>query len=397
MILCTKPNILMLALNLVFYCCLSQVNNKKSVPLDGMTYSQLMQSASTKLTSHEYASALRDFSQAFKQHDSIGKYDYANAMVAAYKLDSIQLALNWFSKGVELGLGLSNGEYEYFNNASDFPGLKDQPHYQASLAQISEKLNNQKSDKALKDKQWFQMIERNGENVKHNNDSLSIGFSLYWNDSGTYKVPYLVYLPKKSINIKNLKTIVFLHGGVVTTPEFSYQESAISSEPIFKVADSLGFIVIYPFGKKTYGWVNQKEAFYQILDIVDEIKGKYPLVEQEIYLGGMSNGGTATFWFASQSKTPFKSFFTFSGNCELKVDAIDWKKIDASRSLYSVNAIDDNVFPKDNIQRYYSEKSVIAQGWHLEMVESGGHGFIYDPTALNLFLIPFFKRFLNIN
>ncbi|MGA6121674.1 hypothetical protein [Sphingobacterium anhuiense] len=103
----------MLALNLVFYCCLSQVNNKKSVPLDGMTYSQLMQSASTKLTSHEYASALRDFSQAFKQHDSIGKYDYANAMVAAYKLDSIQLALNWFSKGVELGLGLSNGEYEY--------------------------------------------------------------------------------------------------------------------------------------------------------------------------------------------------------------------------------------------------------------------------------------------
>lgn len=44
-----------------------------------------------------------------------------------------------------------------------------------------------------------------------------------------------------------------------------------------------------------------------------------------------------------------------------------------------------------------SEKSVIAQGWHLEMVESGGYGFIYDPTALNLFLIPFFKRFLNIN
>lgn len=397
MILRNRSIILILALNFVFYCSMSQVNSKKSVPQNDITYSQLMQSASIKLTSHEYASALRDFSLAFKHHDSIGKYDYANAMLAAYNVDSISLALTWFSKGVELGLGLSNGEYEYFNNANDFPGLKDQPSYQLSLIQILEKVNRQKSDKNLIDKQWLDRIEKNGKNGKHAIDSTNIGFSLYWNDSGDNKVPYLVYIPKSAISRENIKTIVYLHGGVVSTSEFTFRESATSSEPIFKVADSLGFVVIYPFGKKSYGWVDQLEAFHQILDIVKETKQKYALAEDNLYLGGMSNGGTATFWFASQSETPFKSFFTFSGNYELKVDSIHWEKIDELRSIYSFNASDDNIFSKDNIERQYSEKSAIAPGWHLEMINSGGHGFIYDPTALNSFLIPFFKRFLNIN
>jgi hypothetical protein len=52
----------------------------------------------------------------------------------------------------------------------------------------------------------------------------------------------------------------------------------------------------------------------------------------------MSNGGTATFWFASRKGTPFKAFYAFAPNPVLNIGAIPFENITKDHPLYTINA-----------------------------------------------------------
>lgn len=361
----------------------SQVNQMKTHLAKVPSYSQLMQSAGINLKNKQYQAALNDFKVAFMLKDSIGKYDYANAMVAAAKVDSVDLAIVWFGEGIKLGLGMTEDEYRYFSTAEDFKNLNKQNAYQNQLYGLAQQLTQQQKREAERRREWLKKIQLHSS--REAVEVVKLGFVLYWNQMGDSLVPYLVYLPAELEHKNNLRAIVYLHGGVSSVNEFQFEDPGVADEPIFKMADRLGIVVIYPFGKKSYGWVRQRPAFQQVLAITEEAKLNYSLDSKEIYLGGMSNGGTAVYWFATQNNTPFSAFFTLSADCELVIEPIHWERLQSDRPVYSFHAADDTIYPLEKISTVFASRK--SPAWYLRTLKTGGHGFIYDPAkGLQLFM-----------
>lgn len=206
----------------------------------------------------------------------------------------------------------------------------------------------------------------------------SAGFALYMSNTKSIQVPYWVYVPKSYQPDVKTPLIVFLHGGVTGRAGFSDHSYALTKEPIFSLANKYGYIVLYPFAKNDFGWVKQPDAFGHILIDIKEVKQKYNIDKQNIFLGGMSDGGSATFWFITNKKKIFKSFFSISGYPKLYNQKINFKNITKKRSLHSINAIDDDLMSFSKLKLVYKQHKSEAEGWDFDSVRVGGHGFIYD-------------------
>ena len=97
----------------------------------------------------------------------------------------------------------------------------------------------------------------------------------------------------------------------------------------------------------------------------------------------MSIGCTPTFCFATQQPNIFKEFYTFSALPELNIEAIDFKNLSQGKPIYSILAIDDDVFAYDDVFSIYNAHKKEASNWHFESIEDGGHCFIDDPGLGN--------------
>lgn len=203
---------------------------------------------------------------------------------------------------------------------------------------------------------------------------------MYTINVDSINVPYLVFVPKNYSSKKPSKMIVYLHGGIVNTENFTHNNYQTQQEPIFSLADEYNSIILYPFGKSDFGWVNQVKAFENVLLIVKEVEKKYSINNKEIYLGGMSNGGSATFWYATHHSNLFKSFYAFSANPKLEIEEINFSKI--KKPFYMLNSKDDNVYPFKDVESINSKSN--NKNWHLESLEKGGHGFIYQENGKNI-------------
>ena len=202
------------------------------------------------------------------------------------------------------------------------------------------------------------------------------GFALYFLRVDTLQVPYWVYVPKHYNPTKAHQTIVYLHGGVVSTTDFAYQDSDYSTESIFAIAEAHNALVLYPFARKSFGWVNQLASFEYVLTMLRTAKQHYNIDDKQVVLGGMSNGGSATFWFASHHPELFAGFYTFSAWPVLQVGAVDYNAL-SIKPFYSLHALDDSLYRYQKVKAIYDLHKGQASAWHLDTVARGGHGFIY--------------------
>ena len=133
------------------------------------------------------------------------------------------------------------------------------------------------------------------------------GFALYFSavPADTVRMPYLVRVPAGYRPDRPAPVVVYLHGGVVSTPQFQFTDSDVVQEPVFAAAPT-NAIVVYPFGRQSFGWVTQPAAFTQLERIVAEVRARYRTDPRRFVLGGLSNGGSAALWFASQRPGAFQ-------------------------------------------------------------------------------------------
>lgn len=249
-----------------------------------------------------------------------------------------------------------------------------------ALFLLSQVALGQELPDSLKSKKWLRTIQNNALEAGSSQamyKPANSGYALYFSRADTINVPYLVHVPKSYNPQKSYPLLVYLHGGVVSLKNFEYKDPEFAEEPIFTVADKYNAIVLFPFGKKDFGWVGQQKAFENILAMLHQTKQVYNIDERQVYLGGMSNGGTGTFWFISHAPEHFAGFYTFSAHPELKTGAIDFSNISQDKPLYSLHAKDDKVFPYDAVKEIYDAHKADAPAWHFEVLDSGGHGFIY--------------------
>ena len=361
------------------------------------SYDEQMGKAGESLQKKEYCNALSIFKTAFKDTTKTGTYDFAYAAVAAVNCNDEQQALVWLKKSQQKGLGQNTGEIDGISNDSTFVKLHKYPEWSAFVNSMKKALADKELLQKKRNNEWVETITANKikANQKGKFNKCRSGFALYFSKVDTLEVPYLVYIPKTYDPVKPMRAIVYLHGGVANETIFNFNNSELGvGEPIFSIGDTYNSIIIYPFGKKDFGWVEQLTAFKNVLTIIDKVKATYHIDTKNIFLGGMSNGGTATFWFASQKPNIFKGFYALSALPALKIGAINFKNITQDKPFYSINAKDDEVYKIDEVSKIYNDNKVAAKGWNFDTLQNGGHGFIYQQNGKEI-LENVFKKLLS--
>jgi len=355
-------------------------------------YNTLITRAADALNQKNYCKAFDIFKVALTDSATATPYDYYSAAISAANCNSEQQALLWLNMGERKGLGLAQGDIAFIEKDSSLAPLHKYKEWASFIAKMKKSFSDHESVKQKKADEWMDTIVSNSirPRTKNKFNKPNSGFALYYTKVDSLDIPYLVYVPTTYKISEQTKAVVFLHGGVVNLTDFQHTAPEIASEPIFSIAENFNAIVVYPFGKRDFGWVNQEKAFENIYTVLDSVQKMYNLDSKRIYLGGMSNGGTATFWFASQKNDVFDGFFAISAMPRLDIADIDFSNLSRGQPFYSINAKDDDVFPYDSVLTIYNKNKSVATDWKFETIDTGGHGFIYDPdkgiSALKTFL-----------
>jgi predicted esterase len=378
---------------LLFLIILLQINWATA-----QTYDAQMNKAGEALQKKDFCAALGIFQAAFSDTAKIGTYDFAYAALAATNCQNEKQALVWLKKSQQKGLGLNPGEIGFIEQDSNFIKLHAFPEWSEFVNSMKKAFADKQAQEIKRADEWYKSITQNVvlPNKKEQFNPSKAGFALYFTTVDTLKVPYLVYIPKNYTPKKSTRAIVYLHGGINSTQDFNFKNPDIATgEPIFSAGDTFNAIVIYPFGKKDFGWVQQKKAFENILSVVGAAQTIYNIDKNQIYIGGMSNGGTATFWFAAQKPNIFKGFYAFSANPKLEIGDIDFKQLSQKKPFYTVHAKDDEVFKYDEVNTIYEKQKSVATDWRFETLENGNHGFIYNPENGKTILLSVLRKMLN--
>ena len=235
--------------------------------------------------------------------------------------------------------------------------------------------------KEMAEKEWLYSISRNAVNKAAQPNKFpqaSPGYALYFMQAGAVKAPYIVCVPAAYNPALPSKLVVFLHGAILARDSFQYKDPAIADEPVFSIADVYNTIVVFPFGRSGFMWPGQVAADENILEIIKQVEQHYNVDKKKIYLGGISMGGIATWWFITNKPDIFAGFYTFSAMPRLASGPVQFSNITKARPLFSMNAKDDPGFSYDEVHAIYEQHENEAPGWHFGSVETGGHRFIYN-------------------
>ncbi len=376
-----------LALTAVLICSLAS----------GQRYEDQMNLAGQALGQKDYCGALAIFQTAFADTSKIGTYEYAFAAVAAANCKEEALALSWLSKSQKRGLGLNPGEAEQIAGDSAFVKLHAYPAWNSFVRDMRQAALQKQQEQERQAAEWATTITSNQLSPKQKKgyNTPKPGIALYSIKVGSLDVPYLVYIPKTYKAARPMQAIVYLHGGVVSTENFATSDPGLAQgEPIFAVGDTFNAIIIYPFAKKDFGWVNQVEAFENVFTVIQQVQQRYNIDKKRVYIGGMSNGGSATFWFANQRPNIFKGFYTFSALPKLEIADINFHNLAQGKTFYSLHAKDDDLYRYEEVSSLYQQNKSKARDWRFESVDSGGHGFIYNPSTGRATMNGLFARLL---
>lgn len=362
------------------------------------TYDSLVNIARSAIKSKEYQQAVNTYRQAFALPEKANAYNYYSAAGAAANCEQQKLAFEWLDKAAKGGLGLKPGEIPYIEKDPALVSLHNEPAWQQFVDGM--KNNYAAMIKAAEEKKarWMHQITAAaiGKKTKGVFAKAPAGPALYFAPADTFNVPYLVYVPKDYDRRKPAALIVYLHGGVVSTDRFQHENPETLTEPVFQLADTCNAVVLYPFGQKRFGWAKQPAAFEHVFSMIEQVKERYNIHPGRIVLGGMSNGGTAAYWFASRKPNIFRGFFDISGNPELNsaIDAIRFENLSQGKPFYSIHAADDEVFPLAKVMTVYDQHAAVATDWKLIKVDKGGHAFMFDPKDGTKALKPVLEQLL---
>ena len=209
------------------------------------------------------------------------------------------------------------------------------------------------------------------------------GFALYFSQvpGDTVRVPYLVRVPAGYDPDRPAPMVVFLHGGVVSTPQFLHADPNVTTqEPVFAAAPA-NALVVYPFGRTSFGWVEQPAAFAQVLRIVTAVRARYRTDPARTTLVGMSNGGSAALWFAAQLAAPFSRFVALAPAPKLLLAQSNYGPLGKTKPVLMVSAQDDDVYTYAAVRAAYDVHRPGRPNWVFQTVPKGGHSFMYGPDG----------------
>lgn len=211
----------------------------------------------------------------------------------------------------------------------------------------------------------------------------------------TLTVPFLVYIPKNYRSDQKTSLYVYLHGAVVGRLAFGNPAWVENGREI-KIMDKAkeqNAIIIYPFGKKSFGWIYQQEAFETILREITFIKSLYNINDNKVYIAGHSNGGTGAFWFAVNKPSVFAAYLGLNYLPKVYGSNTSIRNLANITPFFGISGLQDNTFPFEQVNQIYQYSAGTGANWK-NYAKNGNHGLaIFETDSINFI----FDTLKNIN
>jgi predicted esterase len=133
-------------------------------------------------------------------------------------------------------------------------------------------------------------------------------------------------------------------------------------------------IYVFPSGSSDAAWWHTHQV-ENILRVVDRVKRRYNVDESRIYLTGISDGGTGTYYMAMRDPTVWSAFLPLNGsikvlgNPSIRVDGELYATNLVNRPFYIVNGGRDPLYPAEHIAT------------HVEVFKALGVSLVFRPQA----------------
>ena len=360
-------------------------------PTTAPSYALLLERADTQMQARDHCAAVATFEQAFAPDSTrANEFElFGAASAAASCPDRRVLAWRWLGQLSRRPLHMQPRDLDNVAQDPNLAPLKTDAAWPRWLAAMRVALATQAAATRARSVRWVTETQARALVLPGNSPrkpaqfaAAQPGFALYFSQvpNDTVRVPYLVRVPAGYSPARPAPVVVYLHGGVVSTAQFQYADAdVVVQEPVFAAAPA-NALIIYPFGRQTFGWVEQPAAFAQVEAIVREVQARYHTDPRGPVLGGMSNGGSAALWFASQRPAAFSGFYALSSAAKLPLQA-PYGRLGQDKPCYQISAQNDTVYPYAAVQAYYKARPTQARRWELQTVAQGGHSFLYGPEG----------------
>lgn len=185
-------------------------------------------------------------------------------------------------------------------------------------------------------------------------------------------VPY-DYTPEKKWPVR-----VVLHGDISHKDAYNVFRFIDTTLTAYKEVEE---IRIYPSGYFAARWY-YKIQYENVMHLLDSVKQLYNIDENQVSLGGFSDGGTGTFAFANYDVTPYSCFLPYIGSCaSLKVLGTKQVYFNNFRNkpMFIENGKLDQTFPPSVVLPYINEILRLNDSVTFLMIDSCDHTLRWIP------------------
>jgi hypothetical protein len=178
--------------------------------------------------------------------------------------------------------------------------------------------------------------------------------------------PYTVDVPQSYDPAKPYQVRVQLHGGVMRPDPAARGDGSIGS-----LAGVEQIYVLPQSWAEAQWWAPSQ--FENVRAVIDSVKRTYNVDENRVVLSGVSDGGTAVYYFAMRDTTPFASFLPLNGfilvlrNRELDIRGMLFPHNLTNKPFFVVNGGRDPLYPASRVEPF------------LKQFQEGGVTITYEP------------------
>ena len=178
--------------------------------------------------------------------------------------------------------------------------------------------------------------------------------------------PTRVDVPKTYDPARKYQVRVQLHGGVTRPDPAARGDGSIGS-----LAGAEQIYVLPQSWNEAQWWAPSQ--FENVPAIIDAVKRTYNVDENRVVLSGVSDGGTATYYFAMRDTTPFASFLPLNGfilvlrNRDLEIRGALFPHNMTNKPFFVVNGGQDPLYPAARVEPF------------VKQFQAGGLQTVYQP------------------
>lgn len=362
--------------------------------------------ASAYYEKKDFKNAIRFYDKYYlEQKQGQSNYDTYFAAVAAAHVGNMERATYYLQSSARVGYDFE--KYNFFANDPDNVPLRSLPAWKKFIGDFKYKADSAKAvlDKTiaeindtsisakatlLDNKTYWENLaskstpEQLIKKIKQFNTYYPTKKDNFWTlceikANDTLTVPFMVHVPKGYRPTEKTSLYVYLHGGIINKPNFispEYVPNSLEASVMTKAMEQNAFI-IYPLGKKDFGWLYQQQAFETILKEIVYVKSRYNIDDNKIYIGGHSNGGSGAFWFALNQSSMFSSFFGFNYLPKSYFGNTNIRNLNNAKTFYGISGTKDKTFPISIVSSIHEYGVANGANWK-NFVKEGDHGLPFE-------------------